>query len=134
MSASVFQARRIAERPVAELVAAMGVVRGSLLTVAAFSGCLNLLLLAPSLYMLQVYDRVLASRNETTLLVLSLLVVGVYVFMFGLETLRGWVLVRVGARLDAKLKARVFTATFERNLLRPGSNTSQPMQDRKSVV
>ena len=129
MSASLFQASRIAERPVAELVVAMGVVRGSLLTVAAFSGCLNLLLLAPSLYMLQVYDRVLASRNETTLLVLSLLVVGVYVFMFGLETLRGWVLVRVGARLDAKLKARVFTATFERNLLRQGSNTAQPMHD-----
>ena len=44
--------------------------------VGAFSFAINLLLLAPSLYMLQVYDRVLTSRNELTLLMLTLVMVG----------------------------------------------------------
>jgi ATP-binding cassette subfamily C exporter for protease/lipase len=104
-----------------------------MLTVAVFSGFINVLLLSPSLYMLQVYDRVLGSRNATTLLVLSALVVGAFLFMAALEAVRTWVLVRVGARLDAQLNARVFTAAFERNLRRPGSNTAQPIHDLNTV-
>jgi ATP-binding cassette subfamily C exporter for protease/lipase len=71
--------------------------------------------------MLQVYDRVLGSRNETTLWVLTLLVLGIYVFMGVLETIRTWVLVRVGARFDATLNTRVFNASFERSLRQAGS-------------
>ena len=108
-------------------------MRNAFITVGTFSGFLNLLMLAPSLYMMQVYDRVLASRNETTLLVLTGLVLGVYLFMSALEAIRGWVLVRVGARLDSKLNARVFTASFERNLRTPGSNTAQPNHDLNTV-
>jgi ATP-binding cassette subfamily C exporter for protease/lipase len=116
-----------------ELGAAVHVLRSSLFTVAVFSGFINLLMLSPSIYMLQVYDRVLGSRNSTTLLVLSILVVGAFLFMGALEAIRGWVLVRVGARLDAQLNDRVFTAAFERNLMRPGSNTAQPIHDLNSV-
>lgn len=116
-----------------ELRVALDVLRHSLLTVALFSGFVNLLMLAPSLYMLQVYDRVLGSRNETTLFVLSALAVAVYLFMVALESVRAWVLVRVGARLDATLNARIFTAAFERNLRRPGSNTAQPVHDLNTV-
>jgi len=116
-----------------ELRQALDAVRSSLLTVGIFSGFVNLLMLAPALYMLQVYDRVLGSRNETTLLVLSGLVIGAYLLVAALEAVRGWVLVRVGARLDARLNARVFTAAFERNLRRPGSNTAQPIHDLNTV-
>ena len=116
-----------------ELQQALAAVRGSLMSVAAFSGFVNLLMLSPALYMLQVYDRVLGSRNETTLVVLSLLVVGLYLFMTALESVRTWVLVRVGARLDAALNARVFNAAFERNLRRPGSNTALPVHDLNTV-
>jgi ATP-binding cassette subfamily C exporter for protease/lipase len=116
-----------------ELRQALASIRQALFTVGAFTGFLNLLMLAPALYMLQVYDRVLGSRNETTLVVLSLLVVGAYLFMMALESVRGWVLVRVGARLDAQLNERVFTAAFERNLRRPGSNTSQPVTDLNTI-
>ena len=116
-----------------ELREALDAVRSSLLTVGIFSGFVNLLMLAPALYMLQVYDRVLGSRNETTLLVLSALVIGAYLLVAALEAIRGWVLVRVGARLDARLNARVFTAAFERNLRRPGSNTAQPIHDLNTV-
>lgn len=116
-----------------ELAMALQAVRSALLTVAAFSGFINVLMLSPAIYMLQVYDRVLGSRNETTLLVLSVLVVGAFLFMAALEAVRGWVLVRVGARLDSQLNARVFTAAFERNLRRPGSNTAQPIHDLNTV-
>src|SRR5690606_34203544 len=94
---------------------------------------INLMMLAPALYMLQVYDRVLGSRNETTLVMLTLLVVGALLFMAALESVRGWILVRVGARLDARLNARVFTAAFERNLQQAGSNTAQPIHDLNAV-
>lgn len=116
-----------------ELRSVMSAMRSAFFTVATFSGFLNLLMLAPSLYMLQVYDRVLGSRNETTLLVLTILIVGAYLFTSALEMVRGRVLVRIGARLDHALNSRVFTASFERNLLKPGSNTSQPIQDLNTV-
>jgi len=116
-----------------ELGAAVRALRNALVTVAVFSGFSNVLMLSPAIYMLQVYDRVLGSRNETTLLVLSVLVVGAFLFMAALESVRGWVLVRVGARLDAQLNSRVFTAAFERNLRRPGSNTAQPIHDLNTV-
>jgi ATP-binding cassette subfamily C exporter for protease/lipase len=112
-----------------ELRQALGRLRSAFATVAVFSGFLNLMMLAPSLYMMQVYDRVLGSRNETTLLVLTILIVGAYVFMGALETIRTWVLVRVGSRLDALLGPRVVRATFERTLQQPGSGTSQPLYD-----
>lgn len=116
-----------------EMRLAIAGLRNAFLTVAVFSGFLNLLLLAPSLYMMQVYDRVLGSRNETTLLVLTVLLIGVYVFSSLLEFIRSRVLVRVSARFDAALNARVFTATFERSLQQAGSNSAQPMQDLNTV-
>jgi ATP-binding cassette subfamily C exporter for protease/lipase len=122
-----------AQREPNELGLALKALRNALVTVAVFSGFINLLMLTPAIYMLQVYDRVLGSRNETTLLVLSAIVVGAFLFMAALEAVRGWVLVRVGARLDAQLNARVFTAAFERNLRRPGSNTAQPIHDLNTV-
>ena len=119
--------------PQDELTATLGNLRGAFITVAIFSGFLNLLMLTPSLYMLQVYDRVLTSRNETTLVFLTLLLVGALVFMGALEAIRTWVLVRVGSRLDAQLNARVFNATFERNLMQSGSNATQPMHDLNTL-
>ena len=116
-----------------DIQSALASLRSAFLTVAVFSGFLNLLMLAPSLYMLQIYDRVLGSRNETTLWVLTLLLLGVYVFMGALEAIRAWVLVRVGARFDASLNARVFNATFERSLMQPGSNSAQPMHDLNTL-
>ncbi|MBS4037539.1 MAG: hypothetical protein KGZ46_05265, partial [Hydrogenophaga sp.] len=53
--------------------------------VGIFSAIINLMMLVPSLYMLQVYDRVLASGNQTTLLMLTLMVVGAFILMHGLE-------------------------------------------------
>ena len=119
--------------PQDELAATLGKLRGAFITVGIFSGFLNLLMLTPALYMLQVYDRVLTSRNETTLVFLTLLLVGALIFMGALEAIRTWVLIRVGARLDAQLNARVFNATFERSLVQSGSNATQPMHDLNTL-
>lgn len=98
-------------------------------TVGAFSAIINLLALVPSLYMLQVYDRVLGSRNEITLLMLTLLMLGGYAFMAVLELVRTFVLVRVGAKFDMELNKRVYTAAFEHNLKLSGANAGQSLSD-----
>lgn len=88
--------------------------RNVFLAVGAFSLVINILLLMPSLYMLQIYDRVLSSRNETTLLMLTLIMLGLYVLEATLEFVRSRILVRVSVALDIKLSSRVFDAAFER--------------------
>jgi ATP-binding cassette, subfamily C, bacterial exporter for protease/lipase len=102
-------------------------------SVGVFSAFINLLMLAPSIYMLQVYDRVLTSRNETTLLMLTLMVMGAYLITHGLEFVRSFVLIRIGARLDMRLNQRVYTAAFERNLQRSGASAGQALHDLTTV-
>ncbi len=116
-----------------EIIAAVRVHRRAFLAVAAFSFVINLLYLTPSLYMLQVYDRVVTSRSELTLLFLSLIAVGMFVVMGGLEFARSQVLIRVGNAIDEVLSQRVFTATFE-NILRAGQgNPAQALSDLNNV-
>lgn len=116
-------------KPPDELRQALLKLRTSFLTVGAFSGFLNVMMLAPTFYMMQVYDRVLSSRNETTLMVLTVLILGAYLFVAALETIRSWVLVRVSARVDDMLGLRVLGATFERELRSSGHGTAQPLYD-----
>lgn len=116
-----------------ELAEALFRLRRTFYALAAFSGVINLLMLTPAVYMLQVYDRALVSSNVTTLLMLTLLVVGLYVLLGMLEMVRSSVLIRVGNRLDMMLNQRVFTASFERNLRRAGGNPSQALQDLSQV-
>lgn len=116
-------------QPPNELLASVQTHKTAFWGVAAFSGVINLLYLTPAIYMLQVYDRVLASRSETTLVVLTVLVLGLYALMGVLENFRSAVLIRVGNALDEVLSKRVFTAAFERNLRAGGGNASQAMTD-----
>ena len=83
------------------------------LTVGIFSVFVNLLMLTGPIYMLQVYDRVLGSRSEETLVALSILVLGLYGFMGVLDWARGRVMARQGANFQEALDARVFEATLE---------------------
>ena len=103
--------------------------RKTFYSLAAFSCVINILGLTPSLYMLQVYDRVLASGNETTLLMLTVLVLGLFLLSGLLEYARSSVLIRVGNRFDMQLNNRVFTASFERNLRKAGGNPAQAVTD-----
>ena len=91
---------------------AMLAVRSTLRSVAFFSFFVNLLALTSSVYMLQVYDRVLASRSEATLFYLSLFAAACLATLAGLEVVRSRLLVRLGARFDAQLSGLVFSRTL----------------------
>lgn len=116
-----------------ELGAVLYDFRRTFYALGAFSFVINLLMLMPSIYMLQVYDRVLASQNETTLLMLTLMTLGLFALMEALEYTRSAVLIRVGNQLDMRLNNRVFTAAFEKNLRRAGGNPGQTIHDLTSV-
>lgn len=107
--------------------------KGAFKSVGVFSAIINLIMLVPSLYMLQVYDRVLASRNETTLLMLTLMMLVAYLCMSALELVRSFVLVRVGAQLDMRMNKRIYTAAFEQNLKQAGSNAGQALHDLTNI-
>lgn len=118
--------------PPSDLQKALGVCRQSFISAAFFSLFINLLMLTPPLYMLQIYDRVLASRSESTLLMLTLLVTALFVVMGGLEVVRSRILVRTGARLDGLLNPRLFQATFDQSLQRPGGS-GQALHDLNNL-
>ncbi|MGL4485798.1 MAG: type I secretion system permease/ATPase [Yersinia sp. (in: enterobacteria)] len=98
-------------------------------TVGIFTAFINLLMLVPSIYMLQVYDRVLPSRNEITLLMLTLIMLGMFGIMALLEYVRSMVVIRIGSQLDMRLNTRVYTAVYEANLKNGSSDAGQMLSD-----
>ena len=86
---------------------------GALGLIFAYSCSYNLLLLAPSIFLLQIYDRVLSSRSADTLLMLTLIVAFAVVVGGVLDALRRAVLGRIGAWLDDRLRPAVLSACFE---------------------
>ncbi len=115
--------------PQSELTQILASFKRAFRTIGVFSAVINLLMLMPALYMLQLYDSVLTSRNEMTLLMLTLIMLGAYIFMGALEYVRSFVLIRVGAQFDMKLNRRVYTAAFEQNLRQANGNAGQALQD-----
>jgi len=116
-----------------EILTALLRYRSVFWIVAGFSGVINMLMLAPSIYMMQMYDRVLNSRSETTLIVISLVVLGIYIIMSMLEHLRTQILVRLGNQIDGQLSDRIFTAVFERNLRARINTGGAAMNDLNAV-
>jgi len=102
-----------------ELGAARAASRQAVAVAFLFSAFVNLLMLTSPLYMLQVYDRVLVSRSEETLLALSLLMAFLFLIMGVLDFARGRIMARVGARLQQTLDARVLAAAFRRLTVAP---------------
>jgi len=116
-----------------EILQALAAFRSGFVSVGFFSAVINLLMLAPALYMLQIYDRVLASGNPMTLLMLTFMVLGLFVFMGVLEWVRSLLVIRLGTQLDLRLNARVFDATFEANLRDPRQSSVQALADLTSL-
>lgn len=102
-------------------------------TVAVFSLFANLLMLTGPLYMLQVYDRVLGSGSEETLIALSILVVFLYAMMGILDYTRGRIMARVGARFQDALDRRVFDAVVRKSALSPDARTNGSLADLEAV-
>ena len=116
-----------------ELREAIASLRPYFVRTGWFSLVCSLLVLAPSGYMLEVYDRVVNSRSYTTLVMLTLLVLGVYVVMEVLEWARSEVMRAASAELDRKMSLRIFNAIFEASLRRIPGGTQQPLNDFRQV-
>jgi PrtD family type I secretion system ABC transporter len=121
-------------RGAAELRAARKESRSLYWSVAVFSFFVNLLMLTGPLYMLNVYDRVLGSRSYETLIALSVLVAYLYAMMGLLEYVRTRVMARIGARFQARLDERVFSASMRASAVtRPMREAASGQRDLESV-
>lgn len=98
-----------------------------------FSLFSSLLILAPSGYMLEVYDRVVNTRNHKTLVMLTLIVLIAYVVMEVLEWARSEVMRAASVELDRTMSGRIFSAIFEANLRRIPGATAQPINDFRAI-
>ena len=103
--------------------------RREFLIVGLFSMIANVLMLTPTLYMLQVYDRVLASQSELTLLAMSLLTLFLFAVMGFAEWMRSRLLVSSGVRLDEQLSTQVFNASFEAHLSQASTTPARAFGD-----
>ena len=83
--------------------------RSAWVAVLIFSAVINLLMLAPTVYMMQVSDRVMTSRSMMTLLMLTLIVLAIFAIMGALEWARSRVLVRLGVRLDRRIGPKLLS-------------------------
>jgi len=97
--------------------------------VGIFSLFANLLMLSPTLYMLQVFDRVMLSQNEFTLIGLTLVIALFFAVMAFAEWVRSRLLVRAGVKFDEFLNSRVFKASFDANLNQSSYNPVQSFSD-----
>ncbi len=123
----------ITQRGLAELRAVRKRSRALYWTVALFSLFANLLMLTGPMYMLQVYDRVLGSGSEETLIALSILVVFLYGVMGVLDHTRGRIMARVGARFQDALDRRVFDAVVRKSAIAPDTRTNANLADLEAV-
>lgn len=114
----------------APLKAALRSCRSSFGFIGLFTGIINILMLTGSLFMLQVYDRVLPSRSIPTLIALLVLVAGLYSIQGILDAVRSRMLVRIGRSLDDRLSSRIYEATVQLPLRTAGRGDGlQAMRD-----
>lgn len=122
------------DQALSELRATRRESRGLFWAVGLFSVFVNLLMLTGPMFMLQVYDRVLGSRSEATLLALTLLMAFLFAMMGVLDYARGRVLARIGAGFQARLDRRVFSAVLRRQTRATGDQRStNALRDLEAV-
>ena len=98
-----------------------------------FSLFTNLLLLAPTWYMLEVYDRVVNSQNQRTLLMLTLLVLVMYGVLEMLEWIRAGILHEASDQFADSLAGRVFSSIFQAKLKQIPGGTAQAISDLRTI-
>lgn len=124
----------MAPTPRTELENALAACKDSFFSVGFFSFFVNLLMLVPSFYMLQVYDRAVGSASESTLLMLTLIMLLLMGTLGALEWVRSRIMVRISTRLETLLGNRLFDASFRQALNSGGMNASaQPLSDLSSL-
>ena len=121
------------QTPPSELALAFDPLKPVLMRAAGFSMVISLLALSPTVYMLEVYDRVVNARSGMTLAMLTVVVVLCYAVMEILEKVRGAMMRAAGVQLDEKLSERVYNAMFQGFLKRHVSGGTQVLNDLKLV-
>jgi len=121
------------QTPPSELALAFDPLKPVLMRAAGFSMIISLLALSPTVYMLEVYDRVVNARSGMTLAMLTVVVVLCYAVMEILEKVRGAMMRAAGVQLDEKLSERVYNAMFQGFLKRHVSGGTQVLNDLKLV-
>jgi ATP-binding cassette subfamily C protein EexD len=111
-----------------ELVAALKDVKSYFIYAGIFSAAINLLMLVPVIYMLQVFSNVVASGSLSTLAMLTILMVCLLIAMGGFEWVRSMILVSTSNRIEKNLRKRVSESAFKVSLL-SGGISSQPLND-----
>lgn len=106
-------------------------LRSVVLFLFLVSGLINVLALTGSLYMMQIYDRALTSGSVPTLVLLSALAIGLYMFQGGFDVIRTQVLVRTGARLDKKIAPIAHRVAID--MPRFGFSTSEALERGRDV-
>lgn len=119
--------------PPSELRKAVSTLRPYFVRAGWFSAFSGLLVLAPSGYMLEVYDRVVNTRNHTTLVMLTLIVLLAYAVLELLEWARSEVMRAASVEFDRTMSGRIFGVIFEANLRRMPGATVQPLNDFRAV-
>ena len=113
-----------------ELDRALSQCRSAFIAIAGFSAILNILALTGSMFMMEVYDRVLPSRSVPTLIGLLILAMTLYVFQGLMDALRGRLLVRIGMRLDQIMSDRIYATVMRLPIQAPKRGASiQPLRD-----
>ena len=121
------------QTPPSELSLALDTIRQAIVRAALFSMIISFMALAPTVYMLEVYDRVVNSRSGMTLAMLTLMIVGAYAVMEILEKVRGALLRAAGVALDEKLSKRVYDAMFQGFLKRQVGGSMQVLNDLRLI-
>ena len=117
-----------------KLQATLRLCRAAIINLGVFSGISNILMLTGSFYMLQIYDRVLPSRNVATLIGLSILALMLYAFQGTIDVIRARINVRIGRFFDAALSRRVYDAIVQLPLKARGDGDGlQPLRDLDQV-
>ena len=127
------KARLYSSAPRSELGEVMHACRGAFIGVGLMSCMVNLLYLTGSVFMLEIYDRVLPSRSISTLIGLTILAGGLYVGQGILDLIRGRILVRIGTSLDEALSGRVFGTVVRLPLVSGANEGLQPLRDLDNV-
>jgi len=113
-----------------DLAATFNDVKHYFIYAGIFSAAVNLLMLVPVIYMLQVYDRVISSGSYSTLAMLTLLMVALTAALGGFEWVRSMILVAASNRIEKNLRRRVSEATFKCALLTGGAvSNARPLND-----
>jgi ATP-binding cassette, subfamily C, type I secretion system permease/ATPase len=130
----MFRSSARAQSPTSNFIAdAFRSTRTGFFTAILFSFFINILAFVGPLYMLQIYDRVITSRNTMTLIALTVIAAFLLIVYASLEKIRSAVLVRLGILFATTARTRLFDAVLRGNLLQPGRGHTQALRDLDTI-